>query len=127
MFRAFSVRRGGYERLVDEPSVGFLEVKLSRSATLPAKVFGSRNKLAPQGNVVPGSAEKQAKKAAKIPEKSKEKQVKKASKIHPVFGIFEKRRGKKATAKPEFARYIEYVKEGGLWDVETNVPVMHYK
>lgn len=127
MFRALSTRRSGYERLVDESSIGLLEVKLSRSVTLPAKLFGSRRKMAPEGNLVPGSAQKQAKKATKIPEKSEDKQVKKASKIHPIFSIFEKRRRKKATSKPEFARYLEYVKEGGLWDVNSNVPVMHYK
>ncbi|GFY80390.1 hypothetical protein Acr_01g0001990 [Actinidia rufa] len=56
------------------------------------------------------------------------KQVKKASKIHPIFGLtFETRRRKKATAKPEFARYVEYVKEGGAWDVSSNMPVIYYK
>lgn len=125
MLRAFSTRRSGYDRLVDESSIGLVEVKLSRSATLPAKLFGSRKKPSSKGNLPPIPEQKPT--TAKIPQYSGEKQVKKASKIHPIFSIFEKRRGKKATAKPEFARYMEYVKEGGSWDAKSNMPVIHYK
>lgn len=125
MLRAFSTRRSGYDRLVDESSTGLVEAKLSRSATLPAKLFGSRRKTAPERNLPPIPEQKPS--TAKIPENSGEKQVKKASKILPLFSIFEKRRRKKATAKPEFARYMEYVKEGGTWDAKSNMPVIHYK
>lgn len=125
MLRAFSTRRSGYDRLVDESSIGLVEVKLSRSATLPVKLFGSRRKAAAEGNLPPVSEQKPS--TAKVPENSGEKQVKKASKILPIFSIFEKRRRKKATAKPEFARYMEYVKEGGTWDAKLNMPVIHYK
>ncbi|KAK1373487.1 putative Dihydroflavonol-4-reductase [Heracleum sosnowskyi] len=125
MLRAFSTRRSGYDRLVDESSIGLVEVKLSRSATLPAKLFGSRRKAPPEGNLPPIPEQKPS--TAKIPENSGEKQVKKASKILPIFSIFEKRRRKKATAKPEFARYMEYIKEGGTWDDKLNMPVIHYK
>jgi hypothetical protein len=34
---------------------------------------------------------------------------------------------KKASSKPEFARYVEYMKEGGMWDLESNKPVIYYK
>lgn len=125
MLRAFSTRRSGYDRLVDESSIGLVEVKLSRSATLPAKLFGSRRKATPEGNLPPILEQKPS--TAKIPENSGEKQVKKASKILPIFSIFVKQRRKKATAKPEFARYMEYVKEGGTWDANLNMPVIHYK
>ncbi|XP_074365417.1 uncharacterized protein LOC141706564 [Apium graveolens] len=126
MLRAFSTRRSGYDRLVDESSIGLVEVKLSRSTTLPAKLFGSRRKATPEVNL-PHVPEQKPSKAKKIQENSGEKQVKKASKILPIFSIFEKRRQKKATAKPEFARYMEYVKEGGTWDAKLNMPVIHYK
>lgn len=125
MLRAFSTRRSGYDRLVDESSIGLVEIKLSRSSTLPAKHFGSRKKPSSEGNLPPISEQKPS--TAKIPGNSGQKQVKKASKIHPIFSIFEKRRQKKATAKPEFARYMEYVKEGGTWDTNLNMPVIHYK
>ncbi|CAN1344293.1 hypothetical protein LINPERPRIM_LOCUS40040 [Linum perenne] len=36
-------------------------------------------------------------------------------------------RKKRTTSRPEFARYIQYVKEGGIWDHGSAVPVMHYK
>ncbi|XAR52915.1 hypothetical protein NMG60_11021248 [Bertholletia excelsa] len=116
MFRALSTRRSGrgYERLVDEPSNHLLEAKLNRSRSVPAKVlFGSCRKLAPQ---------------KKDPANPPAKQAKKVSKIHPLFSLFDTgRRKNKPTAKPEFARYMEYVEEGGLWDKGSNVPVIYYK
>ncbi|KAL8144883.1 hypothetical protein AgCh_003185 [Apium graveolens] len=108
MLRAFSTRRSGYDRLVDESSIGLVEVKLSRSTTLPAKLFGSRRKATPEVNL-PHVPEQKPSKAKKIQENSGEKQVKKASKILPIFSIFEKRRQKKATAKPEFASSMSKV------------------
>ncbi|KAL7144216.1 hypothetical protein ABFS83_08G244200 [Erythranthe nasuta] len=56
-----------------------------------------------------------------------QQQIKKASKVHPFFSLFETKRKKKGTAaKPEFSRYLEYVKEGGLWDMKSNKPVIYY-
>ncbi|KAL2348548.1 hypothetical protein Fmac_002548 [Flemingia macrophylla] len=48
-------------------------------------------------------------------------------KSHPLFSFFDLRRKKKTTSRPEFARYLEYVKEGGMWDLNTNKPVIYYK
>ncbi|THG17932.1 uncharacterized protein LOC114267822 [Camellia sinensis] len=117
MFRALSTRGGGgggggYERLVDESSGGLLEAKLNRVTSLPAKLFGSSStKLTSEFNFPANFPAKQAKKV-----------------IHPWFGLFDRRRRrKKATAKPEVARYLEYVKEGGVWDVNSNMPVIYYK
>ncbi|KAL7104649.1 hypothetical protein ACP275_08G259100 [Erythranthe tilingii] len=56
-----------------------------------------------------------------------QQQIKKASKVHPFFSLFETKRKKNGTAKPEFSRYLEYVKEGGgLWDMKSNKPVIYY-
>ncbi|KAA8531903.1 hypothetical protein F0562_006380 [Nyssa sinensis] len=103
MFRALSTRRSGrgYDRLADEPSGGVLQAKLKRTTSVPAEVpFGSSSKkLTAESNFAANSSVKQPKTA---------------SKIHPIFGLFDSRRRKKATAKPEIARYLEYVKEGGL-------------
>ncbi|KAG2263460.1 hypothetical protein Bca52824_070539 [Brassica carinata] len=55
--------------------------------------------------------------------------------VHPLLSLFRFERKKKktkskkslATAKPEFARYMEYVKEGGVWDPNSNAPLIHYR
>ncbi|KAG8383352.1 hypothetical protein BUALT_Bualt04G0003500 [Buddleja alternifolia] len=99
MFRALSTRRSrrGYDQLRggdDASTAAAPAPMLSRAKSLPAKIFGSSKKL--QSMNIPCE------------------QVKKASKIHPLFSIFETKRKKKATAKPEFSRYLEYVKEGGV-------------
>ncbi|KDP21749.1 hypothetical protein JCGZ_03379 [Jatropha curcas] len=111
---ALSTRRsqhGGYEKLADESTIGLLPPAeaptLKRSKTVPSRVLVSSTKL-PSELPLP--------------------KVKKAnSKSHPLFSLFDSRRKKKATAKPEFTRYLEYVKEGGVWDVNSNMPVIYYK
>lgn len=109
MFRALSVpNKKGYEKLIDTSSIGSLETESSRPISLAAKASSSSKQ---RGN--PRAI-------------SMDMQVKKASKIHPAFTIVEMRGKKKATASPQFARYLEYVKEGGSWDVNSNTPVMHY-
>ncbi|XP_022842119.1 uncharacterized protein LOC111365839 [Olea europaea var. sylvestris] len=116
MFRALSTRRRshkGYDQLTDadKHSNTALLPKLSRARSLPAKFLSSTKNL----NLVPR------------PSTNPTEQVKKASKVHPFFSLFESRKRKKATAKPEFSRYMEYVKEGGIWDVKANMPVIYYK
>lgn len=74
---------------------------------------------------VPAAA-KASKKMQATPAPAPAKQVKKASKAHPFFSLFETKRKKKPTAMPEFSRYLEYVREGGVWDMATNKPVMYY-
>ncbi|KAG7633975.1 unnamed protein product [Arabidopsis thaliana] len=114
MFRAMSTRKvhGGYEKLGDE------EARLKRVSSVPASVYGhSRNpvqevKKTPTAKPTGGS-------------------------VHPLFSFFDvhfQRKKKKttkkkslATAKPEFARYMEYVREGGVWDPSSNAPVIHYR
>ncbi|KAJ4714340.1 Sodium/potassium-transporting ATPase subunit alpha-1 like [Melia azedarach] len=113
MLRALSTRRSsrGYERLavVDE-STALLEGKLKRAASVPAGVFNpsrksySSRKLTPEFEfTLPEHPQAQAKKSAK-----------KLDKIHPIFSLLNSRSKKKPTAKPEFARYLEYLKEGGM-------------
>ncbi|KAL7614059.1 uncharacterized protein LOC111897370 [Lactuca sativa] len=119
MFRAMSTRRGrrGYDQLISEPTVDdylLPEPQMIRSTTLPPNFYGDL----PLKYVS----------APKVPAKMDfiEKQVKKVSKVHPLFSLFEKRsRRKKATAKPEFSRYMQYLKEGGSWDSNSNMPVIY--
>ncbi|CAH8385082.1 unnamed protein product [Eruca vesicaria subsp. sativa] len=114
MFRAMSTRKihGGYEKLGEE------EPKLKRGTSVPASVYGdSRNP---------------------VQEVKKTPTVKPTGgSVHPLLSFFDlrsqknknKKKTKKssATAKPEFARYMEYVKEGGVWDPNSNAPVIHYR
>ncbi|KAK9062006.1 hypothetical protein SSX86_019190 [Deinandra increscens subsp. villosa] len=120
MFRAMSLRKvhRGYEPLVTEPDALDLlssEAKMLRSTTLPAHFFGDisvKFVLDPKGS---------GKKADSI-----EKQVKKVSRLHPLFSLFGRRsRRKKATAKPEFSRYMQYLKEGGVWNANSTKPVIY--
>ncbi|XP_055804687.1 uncharacterized protein LOC129873589 [Solanum dulcamara] len=112
MFRAMSTRRDyrGYGVLnkeeKDEPCAPILgKPKLSRNRTVPAaaKFFSSSSKKVTDEDNFRASAQV--------------KEAKKASKIHPIFSLFETKRKKKATARPEFSRYIQYVREGGFGDV----------
>ncbi|KAJ7953031.1 Sodium/potassium-transporting ATPase subunit alpha-1 like [Quillaja saponaria] len=116
MFRALSTRKsyGKYERLGEEPSIGVLGIEYKRTASLPARIFNSSRKSRPE----PAAVEKKQVK----PDKKVTKE-----KSHPLFNIFDLRHKKKMTAKPEFARYIEYLKEGGMWDSKSNMPVIYYK
>ncbi|CAN8278659.1 unnamed protein product [Cochlearia groenlandica] len=120
MFRAMSTRKSpiGYEKL------GHEEAMLKRVTSVPASVYGnSRNPI--QEDVKKTPKEKPS-----------------GGSIHPLFRFFEgsSQRKKKTTktttttkkknsvkAKPEFARYLEYVKEGGVWDPNSNAPVIHYR
>ncbi|KAJ8764515.1 hypothetical protein K2173_006255 [Erythroxylum novogranatense] len=115
MFRALSTRRGRnrYERLADESAAGLLDGKLTRARSVPSKVFSlsssSTKELTFPNNPAPV------------------KPSKKVIKSHPLLNLFYSGRKKKPTAKPEFSRYLQYVKEGGVWDLSSNKPVMHYK
>ncbi|KAJ6367117.1 hypothetical protein OIU77_003487 [Salix suchowensis] len=94
MLRALSTCRnhGGYERLVDEPvNLSLLDGKLKRAKSVPASVFGSSKsrKLGPElalQNISPAKPSSR-----------------KVSKSHPLFSLFNNRRKKKPTARPEFA------------------------
>ncbi|KAL3377993.1 hypothetical protein AABB24_004095 [Solanum stoloniferum] len=113
MLRAMSTRRDyrGYGVLIKEdeeeicaPILG--KPKLSRNRTVPAaaKFFSSSSKkVTSEDNFRASSAQV--------------KGAKKASKIHPIFSLFETKKKKKATARPEFSRYIQYLREGGFGDV----------
>nr|XP_009759960.1 PREDICTED: uncharacterized protein LOC104212414 [Nicotiana sylvestris] len=110
MFRAMSTRRDyrGYEELIkeEEPSAPILgKPKLSRNRTVPAaaKFFSSSSKKV--------TSEENFRATTQL------KEAKKASKIHPIFSLFETKKKKKATARPEFSRYIQYVRDGGFGDV----------
>ncbi|KAJ9540998.1 hypothetical protein OSB04_027504 [Centaurea solstitialis] len=121
MFRALSTRKGlrggGYAQLISESTVDHLlssDAKMIRSTTLPGNFYGDPAVKLVWEPIIPVKVE------------VIEKQVKKVSKLHPLFSLFEKRsRKKKATAKPEFSRYMQYLKEGGFWDSNSSKPVIY--
>ncbi|CAI0418580.1 unnamed protein product [Linum tenue] len=126
MLRALSTRRshGRYEKLVDKAessSAGLLggssrDFQLKRSNTLPIRFLGccrGSNKVSVELN---------------LPSLPAVKPAMKVNKSHPLFTLFDRRRqNRRTTSRPEFARYIEYVKEAGLWDKNSGMPVMYYK
>ncbi|RIA04449.1 hypothetical protein BRARA_K01310 [Brassica rapa] len=111
MLRSFSTRtrsrRGGYERVSDDSTFSLLGAKLRRSSSLGA-------------GGVPTILEE-------LP-RQKSKKVKPTSKFsHPIFSFLYGKKKKSTTRKPEFSRYLEYLKEGGMWDARTNTPVIYFK
>ncbi|KAI9113645.1 hypothetical protein K1719_015572 [Acacia pycnantha] len=48
-------------------------------------------------------------------------------KSHPIFSFTDFAGKKKTTARPEMVRYLDYLKEGGMWDLDSNRPVIYYK
>lgn len=57
---------------------------------------------------------------------SAKKNKKKAVDSHPVLKILDTPT-KRATSRPEFLRYLEYVKEAGSWGVDSERPSIYYK
>ncbi|KAK9678408.1 hypothetical protein RND81_11G209400 [Saponaria officinalis] len=121
MFRAMSStkgRRGGYDKLLDEsndnPSVNNQDnAVLKRAISVPARVlFGSSTRK------LNSSSSSETSSPA-----NNSKTKKKSEKVHPVFSLFDGKswkKKKKLTANPDFSRYIEYLKEGGVWNKDTN-------
>ncbi|XP_042431260.1 uncharacterized protein LOC122017660 [Zingiber officinale] len=47
-------------------------------------------------------------------------------KVHPVMRILQTP-SKKETARPEFLRYLEYMREAGSWDPSSDRPTIYFK
>ncbi|XP_058772729.1 uncharacterized protein LOC131646781 [Vicia villosa] len=133
MFRSTSTRRGPekYEKLDKEfggDNNGISndngisnEEYLKRSASVPSGPSNTKDKMAMASNF--GDINLQ-----RNPTKKVSSSDPKNNSVHPLLNFFDfRRRKKKATSKPEFARYVEYMKEGGMWDSESDKPVIYYK
>ncbi|CAH2051350.1 unnamed protein product [Thlaspi arvense] len=107
-------RRGGYELVGDESTFGILGAKLRRSTSVPYYAPSIR-----LGGGFPAVLEE-------LPRQKSKKTVVTSKFSHPIFSLF-RRSKKKATAKPEFSRYYEYLREGGVWDLRSNAPVIYFK
>ncbi|KAF7828883.1 uncharacterized protein G2W53_020047 [Senna tora] len=123
MFRSLTSRRGShgigsYERLGKEFSAvsPLIPEEFQRSTSLPAVSALKnlpRSKTTHFGGI--SNLQRQATKKGNNNNNNNSN-----------FMDFRRKRKSKTTARPEFARYIEYVKEGGMWDFNSNKPVMHY-
>lgn len=107
MLRSLTTRKSplAYEQLIDE--VPLFEPKLSRTTSVPSAKNG-----------VFSSPSKKVMMSESSETKSQAKKAEKVSKIHPIFSLFDgRRKSKKVTARPEFSRYMEYLKEGGFGSI----------
>jgi hypothetical protein len=127
MFRSNSTRRGHekYEKLDKEfggNNYGISnEEYLKRSISVPSGPSSTKAKMAMATNLG-NNINLQRNPTKKASNDHKEKST------HPLFNLFDfGKKKKKASSKPEFARYVEYMKEGGMWDLESNKPVIYYK
>ncbi|CAN8271190.1 unnamed protein product [Cochlearia groenlandica] len=118
--RTISRRNGVYNRVGHEESTfSLLGTKLMKRSTsvpyyAPSIKLGGRG----GGPVI----------LEELPRHKPKKTVAVAGKLsHPIFSLFYGRnKKKKATAKPEFSRYVEYLKEGGMWDSSSNTPIIYF-
>ncbi|KAG5050910.1 hypothetical protein AAZX31_02G051700 [Glycine max] len=118
MFRSMTTRRG-YERLGKESATtALLHEGFKRSTSLPSWGSNSSRKMAL------GSTYGEINLKRNPTKKGNNNSDKKS---HPLLSFLALRRKKKTTARPEFARYLEYLKEGGMWDFNSNKPVMYYE
>ena len=116
MFGCLSTQKGpiSYERLGKEAEdMVLLNKEFKRSTSLPASAFNSSRKVALDKNLGGTLKRNLTKKDTK-------------GKSHPLLSLLYLHRKKKTTARPEFLRYLEYVKEGGIWDLNSNKAVIYY-
>ncbi|XP_004509283.2 uncharacterized protein [Cicer arietinum] len=111
---------GRYERLGKESTTTtLLNEEFKRSTSLPSKASNNSSRKVALGSTF-GDINLQRNQTKKVSNNS-------SKKSHPLLSFLDLRRKKKTTAKPEFARYLEYLKEGGMWDLNSNKPVIYYK
>lgn len=124
MFRSMSTRRGPggrYERLGKESSTtALLHEEFKRSTSLPSH----RASMSSSRKMALGSTFGDINLQRNPTKKANNNGNKKS---HPLLSFLDLRRKNKTTARPEFTRYLEYLKEGGMWDFNTNKPVIYYK
>nr|AFK34727.1 unknown [Medicago truncatula] len=123
MFRSMTTRRGlgngRYERLGKESATTtLLHEEFKRSTSMPSRATNTSRKMT-LGSTF-GEIDLKRNPTKKANSNS-------SKKSHPLLNFLDFRRKKKTTARPEFARYIEYLKEGGMWDLNSNKPVIYYK
>ncbi|MED6159402.1 hypothetical protein PIB30_042027 [Stylosanthes scabra] len=124
MFRSMTTRGGPgrYERLGKESATtALLHEEFQRSTSLPAhRALSSSRKIGASEFFGGGNINLQRNPTKKANNNGSNK------KSHPLLSFLHLRKKSKTAARPEFARYLEYLKEGGMWDLKTNKPVIYY-
>ncbi|MED6210538.1 hypothetical protein PIB30_065020 [Stylosanthes scabra] len=127
MFRSMTSRGGPgrYERLGKESATtALLHEEFKRSTSLPAHraLSSSSRKMGASAFFGGGNINLQ-----RNPTKKANNNINNGNKkSHPLLSFLYLRKKSKTAARPEFARYLEYLKEGGMWDLNTNKPVIYY-
>ncbi|XXG64858.1 hypothetical protein AAC387_Pa05g2699 [Persea americana] len=114
-------RRGylrlGKETVTDpsEPKSSKVPIKLKKVTILPMRMLKTTRAPKPENT-------------ASVPPPIGKHSIKDAARTHPLLNFLgAPRRKKVAAVKPEFIRYLEYMKEGGRWDTDSNRPVIYFK
>ncbi|KAL1369707.1 hypothetical protein HN51_000064 [Arachis hypogaea] len=126
MLRSMTTRRGPgrYEKLGKESSTtALLHEEFKRSTSLPAHRTLSSSSRKMGSSALFGNINLQRNPTKRGNGNNNNNGSKKS---HPLLSFLDLRKKSKTTARPEFARYVEYLKEGGMWDFKTNKPVIHY-
>lgn len=98
-----------------EPKSSKVPIKVKKVTFLPMRML-KRTKVPKPENT------------ASVPPQTGKRSIKEAARSHPLLNFLGAPRRKKVTAvKPEFIRYLEYMKEGGRWDADSNRPVIYFK
>lgn len=113
--------RRGYHRLgqetisdPSEPKSAKVPIKVKKVTILPVRMLKTAKTSKPEI-------------AVSVPPKTTERSTRDAARSHPLLNFLgAPRRKKVATLKPEFIRYLEYMKEGGRWDADANRPVIYF-
>ncbi|ESQ50634.1 hypothetical protein EUTSA_v10023197mg [Eutrema salsugineum] len=118
MLRSLSTRKISRPGVYDESTFSLLGAKLKRSTSVP--YYAPSIRLGGGGPAI----------LEELPRQKSKKTTATGKFSHPIFSLFDGRRRnnkKKATAKPEFSRYAEYLREGGMWDSRSNTPIIYFK
>ncbi|MQM21467.1 hypothetical protein Taro_054508 [Colocasia esculenta] len=108
----------GYRRLGRQASSHFPEEGEPRAEMVDQQQLGAGSKKT--------AAKKEKKSSSSRGSKKSGSSGKDAQVVHPVQRVLDARRMDKAMAKPEFVRYLAYVKEAGRWDGESDHPVIFF-
>ncbi|XXG64859.1 hypothetical protein AAC387_Pa05g2700 [Persea americana] len=114
--------RRGYHRLgqetisdPSEPKSAKTPIKAKKVTILPVRMLKTTKTTKPETTV-------------SVPPQTTKCSTRDATRSHPLLNFLgTSRRKKVATLKPEFIRYLEYMKEGGRWDADSNRPVIYFK
>ncbi|KAJ8641382.1 hypothetical protein MRB53_018076 [Persea americana] len=126
--------RHGYHRLgqetisdPSEPKIAKTPIKAKKVTILPVRMLKTTKTTKPETMLKTAKTTK-PETTVSVPPQTTKCSTRDATRSHPLLNFLgTSRRKKVATLKPEFIRYLEYMKEGGRWDADSNRPVIYFK